>query len=308
MKEYERIISEGILPASFFKEEVLCDFLVDTPRKKLWAISLDLLYKFDEVCRIHQLRYVLAYGSLLGVIRHSGFIPWDDDIDVFMPREDYEILKTLGNEFNTPYYLQIPGDDGYCYSFIRLRNSNTTGLSYAFRYEHFNQGIPLDVFVLDNYNPETIDEDLAKVQSLIRECSTLMRRSCPHPDEKDLQYLAQFPVRRECAELASELDTVLKRNESFNSDKCVCLCNVVYGLSHAIFNKAIYQNRKEIDLYGHPVFIPADFDSVLTTIYGDYMTPPPVEKRGAWHQGATYDPDKPYTVYVNDLWAKENNR
>ena len=305
MKEYERIISEGVLPDSFFKEETLCDFLVDTSRKKLWAISLDLLFKFDDICRKHHLRYTLAYGSLLGVIRHSGFIPWDDDIDVFLPREDYEVLKMLKDEFNRPYYLQIPGDDGYCYSFIRLRNSNTTGLAYAFRYEHFNQGIPLDIFVLDNYNPDTIEEDYKKVQSLIRECSTFMRRNCPHPEEKDLQYLAQYPIRRECSELVAELDAVLKKNEDIVTDKCICLCNVVYGLNHAIFDKSLYQNRKEIDLYGHPVFIPGDYNTVLTTIYGDYMTPPPIEKRGSWHQGATYDPDRPYTEYVKELWDKE---
>jgi lipopolysaccharide cholinephosphotransferase len=305
MKEYERIISEGVLPDSFFKEETLCDFLVDTSRKKLWAISLDLLFKFDDICRKHHLRYSLAYGSLLGVIRHSGFIPWDDDIDVFLPREDYEVLKTLKDEFNRPYYLQIPGDDGYCYSFIRLRNSNTTGLAYAFRYEHFNQGIPLDIFVLDNYNPDTIEEDYKQVQSLIRECSTFMRRNCPHPDEKDLQYLAQYPIRRECSELVAELDAALKKNEDIVTDKCICLCNVVYGLNHAIFDKSLYQNRKEIDLYGHPVFIPEDYNTVLTTIYGDYMTPPPIEKRGSWHQGATYDPDRPYTEYVKELWDKE---
>ena len=134
MKEIERIIKSGILPESFFEEEVICDFKVDLTRKKLWAISLDLLFKFDEICRKHHLNYSLAYGSLLGAIRHHGIIPWDDDVDVFMLREDYEVLKTLKDEFQPPYFLQIPGEDGYLYSYAKVRNSNTTALSYSFRY------------------------------------------------------------------------------------------------------------------------------------------------------------------------------
>ena len=86
MNEIERIIKDGILPESFFKEEVICNFKVDIARKKLWAVSLDLLFKFDEICRKHQIRYAIAYGTLLGQVRHHGFIPWDDDIDLFMIR------------------------------------------------------------------------------------------------------------------------------------------------------------------------------------------------------------------------------
>lgn len=93
MTECERIIKDGILPKSFFLPETICDFHVDEKRKKMWAIGIDMLVKFDEVCRKHELRYSLAFGSLLGVVRHKGFIPWDDDIDVVMPREDYEKLK-----------------------------------------------------------------------------------------------------------------------------------------------------------------------------------------------------------------------
>ena len=176
MNEVERIIDSAILPESFFREEVICDFKVDLERKKIWAVSLDLLFKFDEVCRKHNINYSLAYGSLLGIVRHKGIIPWDDDIDVFMLREDYEVLKTLKDEFSAPYFLQIPGEDDYLYSYAKVRNSNTTALSYAFRYSRFNQGIPLDIFILDNFNQGTFEQDFRKTERLIRECSTLMRR------------------------------------------------------------------------------------------------------------------------------------
>ncbi len=308
MTECERILRDGILPESFFEEEVICDFLVDSFRKKIWAVSLDLLFKFDEVCRKHQLKYTLAYGSLLGAIRHNGFIPWDDDIDVFMPRKDYEKLKLLKDEFQSPYFLQIPGQDGYYFSFAKLRNSNSTSLSHAFRYESFNQGFALDIFILDDFNPETIDEDLERVKLLVSECSALMRRSCPHPSEKDLDLLQRFPVIRDGVEIINEMDGILRRHEGSDSDEYVCLCNLIYDYRRGLFLKKDIDAVQEISFYGHPALIPQNYDAILRIIYGDYMKLPPIEVRGKWHAGALNDPDKPYTEYVKDLWDKERNQ
>lgn len=308
MTECERILKDGILPESFFKEEVICDFFVDSFRKRIWAVSLDLLFRFDEVCRKHQLKYTLAYGSLLGAIRHNGFIPWDDDIDIFMPREDYEKLKLLKDEFQSPYFLQIPGQNGYYFSFAKLRNSNTTSLSQAFRYESFNQGFSLDIFILDSYNPETIDEDLESVKTLVAECSALMRRSCPHPSEKDLDFFRRFPVIRNGAEIIQEMDDILRKHEESGMDHYVCLCNLIYDYHRGLFYKKDIDEVQDILFYGHPVLIPLNYDSVLKTIYGDYMKLPPVEERGKWHSGSIYDPDRPYTEYVKELWDKERNK
>ena len=305
MKEIERIINSAILPESFFKEEVICDFKVDLARKKLWAISLDLLFKFDEVCRKHHIKYMLAYGSLLGIIRHHGFIPWDDDIDIFMVREEYEKLKSLKGEFSNPYFLQFPGDDGYLYSFAKLRNSNTTALSDAFRFETFNQGMPLDIFILDNFNPETVDNDLKKVRDLVFECSTLMRRSNPRPTEKDLRYMQHFPIVRKGAEVIQELDAVLTGNHGVSSDYYACLCNLIYDIKHGIFKKEDIDNLEDAEFYGHLVLIPKNYDSVLSVIYGDYMALPPVETRGTWHNQVLYDMDRPFIDYVHELWDKE---
>ena len=307
MTECERIVKEGILPECFFAEEVLCDYRVTQERKKIWAISLDLLFKFDEVCRKHHLSYTLAYGSLLGAIRHEGFIPWDDDIDVFMPRKDYERLKSLEGEFPPPYFLQIPGQDGYYYSFAKLRNSNTTSLSHAFRYESFNQGIALDIFILDSFCSETVDEDLERIKRLVSECSALMRRRCPHPSEKDLDLLQRFPTIRDGVEIINEMDSILRRHENSNSNEYVCLCNLIYDYRRGLFLKKDIDSVQEISFYGHPVFIPHNYVSILCIIYGDYMKLPPIEERGKWHAGALNDPDRPYTEYVNDLWDKEQN-
>lgn len=127
MNEVDRIIAKGVLPKGFFEEEVLCDYRVSKEMKAIWGVEFDLLVEFDRICRKYELKYSLAFGALLGAIRHNGFIPWDDDLDVFMPRKDYELFINIAqSELDSPYFMQIPGKDhDYYYSFARIRNSNT---------------------------------------------------------------------------------------------------------------------------------------------------------------------------------------
>ena len=295
MTERERIIRDGILPESFFEEEVQCEFTVTRERKKIWAVGIDLLVKFDSVCRKHNLQYSLAFGSILGYIRHHGFIPWDDDIDVVMPRADYEKLKEYKDEFEQPYFLQFPREDeGYYFSFAKLRNSNTTGVSFPFRYEHFNQGLFLDIFPLDNYKGQNLQENVDKINHLIAECSALMRYSNPHPDEVDLKKMAQFPIKRDGQEVASELDIVLRQYEGERTDKYIAWCCPVYSSERMTFDKVLFDDLIEVDFYGHMVFIPRNYDEVLRITYGNYMEFPPVENRGTWHSTSVFDPDTPY--------------
>lgn len=115
MTECERLVREGHVTSDFFDEEVICDYKVSSNLKKLWAIEADLLREFVRVCDKYRLRWYAYAGTLLGAIRHSGFIPWDDDIDVCMPREDYDILtKELAGEFKTPYFMQTPYTESGC--------------------------------------------------------------------------------------------------------------------------------------------------------------------------------------------------
>ena len=98
MTECERIIKEGILPESFFNEEIICNFKVTKERKKLFAVLLGILLKIDYVCKKHGIKYFIYGGTLIGALRHGGFIPWDDDLDIAMLRDDYDkFMKTSLN-------------------------------------------------------------------------------------------------------------------------------------------------------------------------------------------------------------------
>ena len=168
MTECERIIKQGLLPEDFFEEETRCDFIVTKERKKIWAVEIDLLLEFERVCKKHNLRFFLFWGSLLGAVRHGGFVPWDDDTDVVMPRADYEKLLLLQEEFTHPYFLQTPyTDNGYFYAHAKLRNSNTTAWDRPFAYQGTNFGIFLDILPLDSVELDGGKERFDRINKLI---------------------------------------------------------------------------------------------------------------------------------------------
>lgn len=150
------------IPDGFLNEEIRSEYRVSAHMKEVWAVVLDLLHEVDRVCEKHGLTYWAGYGTLLGAMRHQGFIPWDDDVDLVMPREDYERLCEIAkSEFYHPYFFQTEmTDPGFSRPFARLRNSDTTAIQKIedFGFIHYNQGIFLDIFPLDHFpdNPEEL--------------------------------------------------------------------------------------------------------------------------------------------------------
>lgn len=142
-------------PEKFFKEEER-SILISEDRKRLWAAQLDLLIEFDRVCKENEIKYSLDAGTLLGAVRHGGFIPWDDDIDVVMLREEYEKLNRIASDkFLNPYFWQtFKTDPDHGRGFARLRNSSTTYILHSEQnnkkpcFSH-NQGVFIDVFIAD---------------------------------------------------------------------------------------------------------------------------------------------------------------
>lgn len=165
------------VPAVFFNEETRCDYVVSTEMKEIWAVELDLMQQVLDFCYENNLKIWACGGTILGAVRHGGMIPWDDDIDLMMPREDFDKFCLLGKKFfKEPYYLELPIHEDFSNrykSHAKLRNSTTTAiLSSEMKYRRFsnNLGIFVDIFPLDAIpnNERKAKRHLKKIRNSIR--------------------------------------------------------------------------------------------------------------------------------------------
>ncbi len=304
MTECERIIKEGILPESYFNDEVKCDYLITKQQKKIWAVELDLLLQFVKVCEENNLKYFLFGGTLLGAIRHQGFIPWDDDIDVGMPRKDYEEFLKHYNDFKEPYFLQTPEtDSGSGYIYAKLRNSNTTCLIKKFAYnKELNQGIFIDIFPFDEWNIENGIERRNQIEKLAFENSIFMRKDNPYLSELDQ-------------------DRVNNLKKDFNPvDNFVCANKIAKSfadegkkeqyLAHLMFGEPFYfpkecfENFQKAKFENYLFNIPCKYDEMLTVSYKDYMQLPAKEKRTSIHNDCIFDANIDYKSFIKE-WVRK---
>ncbi len=304
MTECERIIQQGILPKSFFEEEVRCDFKVDLNRKKIWAIELDLLLKFDSVCRKYNLTYYLFWGSLLGAVRHKGFVPWDDDTDVVMPRQDYEKMLTLRDEFSDQYFLQTPyTDKGFFYAHAKLRNSNTTAWDRPFAYQGTNFGIFLDILPLDKVVSDDYESIFSRINKLILDNSTYMKLSNPNPAEKDLERIKNYDGK-DPYDRYEEITSLSKKHMGANTEKVSVLACTTYGYERDCFTSSDFGEPVYVSFEGLKMPIPSKYEEVLKISYGDWKKMPPLDKRGGWHGNLLFEPDVPYKEYIKSCNGK----
>lgn len=306
MTECERIISQGILPPEFFRPEIRNDFYVSETRKKIWAVELDMLLEFDRVCRKHKLKYFLASGTLLGAVRHRGFIPWDDDIDVYMMRDGYEKFMNLSGEFKAPYFLQTPyTDPGYFFSFAKIRNTNTSMLNGTFLFQGFNQGICIDIFPLDNVMHEDYVSNYEIIKQLLLENSTYMRLTNPYlkNDERVRSYRGGNPLERYEKIQATAMKHRYEKTE-YVSEAVV----TIYRSEKNIFHAEDFASSCEGELEGLSFNIPEGYDRILRIRFKDYMSFPPVKERGTCHRNLIFNPDVPYEKilkkYQSEAWPE----
>lgn len=298
MTEIQRIKKTGWLSNSFFKPEIKCEFYITEERKMIWAILLDLLREFQRICSLHDLTYFAICGSALGAVRHNGFIPWDDDIDVAMPRPDYEKLKQLKNEFKFPYNLVWPEteqENGY--SYIKLRNSNTSGLSIDFSNLKIDHGLFLDIFPLDKAEIDSYILTQERIKELIIQNSRAMKL-VSYSRKMNLDSNIERGIFLNCYK---EIEGIAKKDNLLPCNKLALRTISFYSPEKLIWDKEIFIDFLEVPFEEINIKIPIGWEKLLETNYGEWKQFPPLENRGNWHNNVIFDPLRPFQYYINDV-------
>lgn len=304
------------IPPGFLEPEVRDDYYIGAEIKKMWAVQLDLIMELDRVCQKHGIRYSAYAGTLLGVIRHKGYIPWDDDIDFMMTRSEYNRLcEVAKDEFKAPYFWQTEYTDrGSLRGHAQLRNSETTCLldtEYPYK-RKYNQGIFIDIFPFDGV-PDDPDEyqklkdDAERLQQQMTIRASFEENYCDEAEtagksfvKKAMHLLMSSPIH-----YAVNYDNIYRTYEA-----TLARYSDTPTKKLAMFPKGF---RKDTDRY-YPVedfettqYMPFEFikipviagyDRFLRLTYGNYMRK--VREKSV-HGGMFCDTERPYTYYTEQI-------
>jgi lipopolysaccharide cholinephosphotransferase len=293
-------------------------YFIDKRLRQLQMVELDLLKELLRVCNKHNLRVFADSGTLLGAVRHGGFIPWDDDIDVVMPRPDYDKLATVATqEFCHPYFFQNTYTDPlHVRGHAQLRNSETTAILEEEYDLDINHGVFLDIFPLDGVPDNEIQQVKDKKET--RRLLSVMRQNRPFKLPVTWNPMKMF---HHYTDYKAALN-YLNRNNLTNKE-CFCLLEDILrktsyetapkvgslGYGYRLFrNRNIYEDTIMIMFESIEIPIPIGYKRLLRDMYGEsYMTP---IKGGASHTGLIYDAERPYPVVQAELrkehsWLKD---
>lgn len=275
---------------------------------ELQAVMLDLFKDFKRVCEKHNIRYFLIGGTALGAIRHQGFIPWDDDLDIGMPRKDYDKLMTLKDEFSHPYFLQnFKTDKSFALGYAKLRHSDTSFIENFYKFQNINHGIWIDIFPIDGMSKRKNAKKALGPKPYILWWMFY------------LAYIGHFfaPLRKNTWFIQLPLYLVSLIALPFNIcnymtrliilwmkrikwDKATLVGSyMTWAFNKEALPKHFYGEGLKVKFEGIDAVVPTNYDAYLTAKYGDYMKLPPPEKQLGHHYHSGVSTTISYIDYLN---------
>lgn len=245
----------------------------ETEKKR---ISYDMLVYFADFCESHNLRYFLAYGTLLGAVRHGGFIPWDDDIDVWMLREDYDkLLFEYNSELSDAYVLDaIETNSLFWHTFAKLSRKDTVWLPMPFQNEYV-QKLAIDIFPLDFFDSQH-DEETARAEYVRfwKQKTAIARRYIRGRGlgwKQPIKFVLYKAACLRYGDIAPHMRAwarMLADCPPENWEKAQYLTSTGKPL---LYKKEWFHESVKLGFEGGRFDAPANYDAALRNVYGDYM-------------------------------------
>lgn len=265
-------------------EQALMTKLTPEVLKELQGVQIEILEEIVRICKKYNLRYYLIYGTLIGAIRHHGFIPWDDDLDIGMPRDDYEkFMKVAKKELGSNYFLQnADTEEGYWLSFAKVRKNNTLfeEPSVVNMAEKIHKGIFVDIFPFDYVQKK--EGFFVHMQFILSKAlnETMYYKAGVFKNKKSLKYkylvsLFQVLPMKAVSKLQSKVVSIQKQKGAryladFNSSRKYLAA--IYPMEYLV-------PTQDGMFDGKNFAIPQNYDIYLKKVYGDYMKLPKEEER-----------------------------
>ena len=274
----------------------------------LQAKCLEMAEYFVQFCKENDLLCYLCGGGAIGTLRHKGFIPWDDDLDFFMPRKDYEKLAQLWPQKADSRYQLSKSNENYIDRnlFITIRDTQTTCIKPYQQDLDIPHGLALDVLPLDYYPANGLSRKKQVIAALVY--SLFCAQTIPEKHGGIMKLgsqalLALVPSKKLRYKIWKKAEVEMTKYTKEESDGITELCSGPYYMKKkypiSSFDDALWLPFEETELP-----IPVGYDAYLKTAFGDYMTPPPVEKQVAHHDAVLIDLEKSYTHYKGEYYGK----
>lgn len=273
--------------------------------------ELGLLREFIRICGELNLSYFAVQGTLLGAVRHGGFIPWDDDIDVGMLRDDYECFLEKAPHYLPEYYFlqTFRSDPEHYHCFAKLRDSRTTFIeNTAQKLRRMNHGIFIDIFPFDYYPEKKIQARCFEIKKFMLRYRLRSEFYIPQDNVRNVPNILRKILMKTAAVLVPSERAALEESDrlyrSIRPGNLLVNNGSPWG-KREIVERSWMEQTKPLVFEDLPVSVPIGYDAYLTHVYGDYMQLPPENERRPHHYAKVIDPSVPYVQWMNALNNEE---
>ena len=281
--------------------------------RRLQKTQLYLLLEVERICKKHNINYFLIGGTLLGAVRNSGFIPWDDDIDIGMLRSHYNhFISVCHSELSDEFFLQTKDTKKYTsVATAKLCLNQTTQTDSSEKDSCSHGGIYIDILPYDNITNDLRSKIQYNLCLMLRGIAikkykyTILNTTDSLKKRLGVKICAIVEPFLSESRLSQIMDFVMTKYNSTDTGYIMCLAGACYSYNQEVQEKEVISNYTNMIFEGYPFPVPQNYDKFLKTLYGDdYLTPPPENKRRR-HSILTVDFGKYYEI---DIFLKEKGR